>query len=89
MPLTEECKRVLNFATEEADQLHNKHIGTEHLLLGLLREEGCFAAKMLKDRGAEITEAHRKLATFPPPGPLGRRDTGPDNPSDTDFEDFT
>ena len=39
LPLSNECKRVLAYAAEEAAQLGHKHIGTEHLLAGLLREE--------------------------------------------------
>src|SRR5213075_2093679 len=38
LPLSNECKRVLAYAAEEAERLSHKHIGTEHLLLGLLRE---------------------------------------------------
>jgi ATP-dependent Clp protease ATP-binding subunit ClpC len=41
LPLSDESKRVLNFSAEEADRLNDKHIGTEHLLLGLLREKKC------------------------------------------------
>ena len=39
LPLSEEAKRVLIHAAEEAERLSHKHIGTEHLLLGLLRGE--------------------------------------------------
>jgi Clp amino terminal domain, pathogenicity island component len=46
-PLSHECKRVLAYAAEEAERLSHKHIGHEHLLLGLLREEKCFAANLL------------------------------------------
>ncbi len=51
LPLSNECKRVLAYAAEEAERLSHKHIGTEHLLLGLLREEKCFAAEILTERG--------------------------------------
>jgi len=37
VPLSQECKRILNFAAEEAERLGHKHVGTEHLLLGVLR----------------------------------------------------
>src|SRR5664280_2809293 len=47
LPLSHECKRVLAYGAEEAERLNHKHIGTEHLLLGLLREEKCFAAEIL------------------------------------------
>jgi len=51
MPLSQECKRVLTFAAEEAEHLSYKHIGTELLLSGLLREDKSFAAEMLHERG--------------------------------------
>jgi len=54
LPLRTECKRVLAHAAEEADLLSHKFIGTEHLLLGLLREQDCFAAKLLNERGVFI-----------------------------------
>ena len=51
LPLSHECKRVLAYGAEEAERLNHKHIGTEHLLLGLLREEKSFAAEILHERG--------------------------------------
>ena len=54
LPFRTECKRVLAHAAEEADLLSHKFIGTEHLLLGLLREQDCFAAKLLNERGVFI-----------------------------------
>src|SRR5579875_1428451 len=62
LPLSHECKRVLNYAAEEAERLSNKHIGTEHLLLGLLREERCFAAEMLQGRGLRLAQVREELA---------------------------
>ena len=50
LPLSNECKRVLAYAAEEAERFSHIHIGTEHLLLGLLREEKCFAAEILQER---------------------------------------
>jgi ATP-dependent Clp protease ATP-binding subunit ClpC len=38
LPLSEECNRILLYASKEAEGLAHKHIGTEHLLLGMLRE---------------------------------------------------
>jgi hypothetical protein len=51
LPLSHESKRVLAYAAEEADKLSNRHLGTEHLLLGLLREETFLAATLLRERG--------------------------------------
>lgn len=47
------ARRVLALAQEEALRLNHNYIGTEHLLLGLVREESCVAARVLKDLGVE------------------------------------
>jgi len=62
LPLSNECKRVLAYAAEEAERLSHKHIGTEHLLLGLLREEKCFAAEILHERGLKLIAIREELA---------------------------
>jgi ATP-dependent Clp protease ATP-binding subunit ClpA len=61
LPLTRESARVLKYAAEEADHLKHRHIGTEHLLLGLLREHDCFAAKLLSERGADLVNVRTQL----------------------------
>ena len=61
LPLSNECKRVLAYAAEEAERLSHKHIGTEHLLLGLLREEKCFAAEILHERGLKLVAIREEL----------------------------
>jgi acetyltransferase-like isoleucine patch superfamily enzyme len=65
LPLSNECKRVVAYAAEEAEGLGHKYIGTEHLLLGLLREEECFAAQMLAERGLKIASVREELARAP------------------------
>src|SRR5467141_1097364 len=62
LPLSHECKRVLAYGAEEAERLNHKHIGTEHLLLGLLREEKCFAADILHERGLRLTQVREEIA---------------------------
>ena len=62
LPLSQECKRVLMYAAEEAEKLSSKSIGTEHLLLGLLREDQCFAAELLRERGLKLTAIREELA---------------------------
>lgn len=58
LPLDKKCKRILIiYAAEEADALAHKHIGTEHLLLGLLREQSCYAAQVLRDSGVTLDSA--------------------------------
>ncbi len=51
LPFSEECKRALNTAAEESERLSHKHIGTEHILLGLLHEEKSVAAEILREHG--------------------------------------
>jgi ATP-dependent Clp protease ATP-binding subunit ClpC len=65
LPLSNECKRVLAYAAEEAERLSNKHIGTEHLLLGLLREDKCFAAQILMERGLRLSQIREELERKP------------------------
>ncbi len=62
LPLSQECKRVLAYAQEEAERLSHKHIGTEHLLMGLLREEKSFAAEMLHERGLRLSALREDLS---------------------------
>jgi acetyltransferase-like isoleucine patch superfamily enzyme len=62
LPLTDESKRVLNHASDEAERLGHKHIGTEHLLLGLMREDKCFAAAILQERGLKLDQVRGELA---------------------------
>jgi len=50
---TKRARRVLALAQEEAQRLNHNYIGTEHLLLGLVREESGVAARVLKDLGVE------------------------------------
>jgi ATP-dependent Clp protease ATP-binding subunit ClpC len=62
LPLSHECKRVLAYAAEEAERLSHKHIGTEHLLLGLLREEKSFAAEILHERGLRLNQVREEVS---------------------------
>jgi ATP-dependent Clp protease ATP-binding subunit ClpC len=62
VPLSAECKRILNMAAEEAERLGHKHVGTEHLLLGILREEKCFGAEILMERGLRLSTLREELA---------------------------
>ena len=62
LPLSDECKRILAYAAEEAERLAHRHIGTEHLLLGVLREEKCFAAELLLKRGLRLSAVREEVA---------------------------
>jgi ATP-dependent Clp protease ATP-binding subunit ClpC len=61
LPFSEECKRALNSAADESERLSHKHIGTEHLLLGLLREENSVAAEILKEHGLRMGMVREEL----------------------------
>jgi len=54
IPFSAETKRVLGCAAEEADRLLHNYIGTEHLLLGILREERSVAASILMEKGMRL-----------------------------------
>jgi ATP-dependent Clp protease ATP-binding subunit ClpC len=61
VPLSQECMRVLRYASFEADRLSHKHIGTEHLFLGLLRENGCVASSILEAEGIDLASARKRI----------------------------
>src|ERR1039458_4484579 len=70
LPLSEAAKRILKHAAHEADRLANKHIGTEHLLLGLLDEDS-LAAQLLHEGGADAAKLRMHFAEqSQPPKPL-------------------
>jgi len=57
LPYTSPAKKVLEFAMAEARELNHSYVGTEHLLLGLLRESKGIAAQVLNSLGVTIDEA--------------------------------
>lgn len=59
IPFTPRAKRVLELAVEEGRQMGHNYVGTEHILLGLIREGEGVAAQVLRNLGAEL-EAVRK-----------------------------
>ena len=59
--LTPRAKRVIDLAYEEARQLNNNYIGTEHLLLGLIREGDGLAARVLVKLGADLEATRREV----------------------------
>ncbi|MFN9576595.1 MAG: ATP-dependent Clp protease ATP-binding subunit, partial [Gemmatimonadota bacterium] len=70
LPYTSRAKKVLELAMSEARELSHSYVGTEHLLLGLLREEKGIAAQVLADAGVNLdaarTETLRLLGTEMP-----------------------
>src|SRR5262249_8457649 len=67
LPLALTCKRILAYSAEERERLRHNHIGVEHLLLGILREEGTIAAEVLDARGLKLGDAREELARNPLP----------------------
>src|SRR4030081_1746858 len=61
IPFSAETKRVLQFAAEEADRLLHNYIGTEHLLLGILREERSVAASILMEKGMRLNTVREDI----------------------------
>ncbi|HLK54289.1 MAG TPA: Clp protease N-terminal domain-containing protein, partial [Candidatus Angelobacter sp.] len=61
LPVSNEGKRVLAYTAEEAERLGHKHIDTCHMLLGLLREEKSFAAKLLNDQKVYLSQVREQI----------------------------
>ena len=64
IPFSAETKRVLQFAAEEADRLLHNYIGTEHLLLGILREERSVAAAILMEKGMKLNGVREDIVAL-------------------------
>ncbi|GAB6139200.1 ATP-dependent Clp protease ATP-binding subunit [Halanaerobaculum tunisiense] len=58
---TERAKKVMSLSQQEAQRLGHNYVGTEHLLLGLLKEEEGVAAKTLQENGLEIDDLRNKV----------------------------
>ncbi len=79
LPYTSPAKKVLEFAMSEARELNHSYVGTEHLLLGLLRESKGIAAQVLNSLGVSIEEARSEtlkvlgsdVSSSSPAGPAG------------------
>jgi ATP-dependent Clp protease ATP-binding subunit ClpC len=75
LPYTSRAKKVLEYAMAEARELNHSYVGTEHLLLGLLREEKGIAAQVLNSLGVSLEEARAETLKL-----LGS-DVNPSQPS--------
>jgi ATP-dependent Clp protease ATP-binding subunit ClpC len=76
LPYTTRAKKVLEFAMTEARELNHSYVGTEHLLLGLLREEKGIAAQVLNAVGITLEEARAETLKV-----LGSEMGGPSEPA--------
>jgi ATP-dependent Clp protease ATP-binding subunit ClpC len=77
IPFSAETKRVLQYAAEEADRLLHTYIGTEHLLLGILREERSVAASILYEKGMRLASVREDIVQ------LLNEKTAPSRPKET------
>jgi ATP-dependent Clp protease ATP-binding subunit ClpA len=64
LPQTPRAKRVIEFSIEEARNLNHDYIGTEHILLGLLREEEGVAAQVLMNLGLKLEDVRQAALTL-------------------------
>ena len=85
LPYTSRAKKVLEFAMAEARDFNHSYVGTEHLLLGLLREEKGIAAQVLNSLGVTLDEAREDTlkilgSEVAPSEPAGIGGGGPASP---------
>jgi len=76
IPFTSRAKKVLEFAVEEARSLSHNYIGTEHLLLGLLKEKEGVACRVLNGFGMYFDDVKEKLIEMFKEPSEGSRETG-------------
>jgi ATP-dependent Clp protease ATP-binding subunit ClpA len=69
IPFTPRAKKVLELSLREALQLSHNYIGTEHILLGLIREGDGVAAQVLKRLGGKLSRVRDKVLELVPAGP--------------------
>ena len=76
---TERVRKVLAMAREEAARLHHEYVGTEHILLGLIREGEGVAAAVLQNLSVDLDEIQQKIEETVKKGKAAQT-TGPDLP---------
>ena len=79
---TERVRKVLAMAREEAARLHHEYVGTEHILLGLIREGEGVAAAVLQNLSVDLDEIQQKIEETVKKGKAAQA-TGPDLPYTT------
>ena len=65
---TQRARRVLSLAHQEAERMRHNYIGTEHLLLGLIREEGGVAGRVLRELGLDAERVQEIVERLTGPG---------------------
>jgi ATP-dependent Clp protease ATP-binding subunit ClpC len=76
LPQTPRAKKVIEYAIEEARNLNHNYVGTEHLLLGLLREHDGVAAQVLMNLGLKLEEVREEVLNLLGAG-MDKEDAGP------------
>ena len=61
LPLSEESKKILAYASHEAESMLHSTVGSEHLLIGILRVESCLAARILRQQGVELSSLREQV----------------------------
>ena len=86
LPLSASTNQVLEFAAQESDRLLHNYVGTEHLLLGVFREQRSLAASILAERGLQINQVRDEIVMLlcAPPVMPPVRQTKPDIPPSTE-----
>jgi ATP-dependent Clp protease ATP-binding subunit ClpC len=64
LPLSEESKKVLAYAAHEAESMLHGSVGSEHLLIGILRVEGCLAMRILAQHGLDVYSVREELMSL-------------------------
>ena len=82
LPQTPRAKKVIEYAIEEARNLNHNYVGTEHLLLGLLREHDGVAAQVLMNLGLKLEEVREEVLNLLGAGADQERDEAPQAPSE-------
>jgi ATP-dependent Clp protease ATP-binding subunit ClpC len=83
IPFTPRAKKVLELAVEEAQNMGHSHVGTEHLLLGLIREEEGVAAQVLENLGVRLDIVREEVISLLGEGQPGPAPTAPARSSGT------
>jgi ATP-dependent Clp protease ATP-binding subunit ClpC len=77
---TQRARRVLSLAQEEAERLNHSYIGSEHILIGLMREDGGIAGRVLKEMGLELSriqDAVARMSAAGTPSPFKKVELSP------------
>ena len=84
LPQTPRAKKVIEYSMEEARNLNHNYVGTEHILLGLLREQEGVAAQVLMNLGLKLEEVREEVLNLLGHGLEGEEESGGERPGRTE-----